>query len=106
LAKSCLSPYFFFFCFVRCTPTPMRFLRESVKVSVLHGPEKFVMAMLQELNSDRRDQRGIREKERLGLEWPKIIGAIATVWKWREPWDVISVQLGKGALGLAYYPLD
>ena len=42
--------------------------KESVKASVLHGPEKFVMAMLQELNGDRREQRGIREKERLGLE--------------------------------------
>ena len=75
--------------------------KESVKASVLHGPEKFVMAMLQELNGDRREQRGIREKERLGLEWPKIIGAIATVWK--EPWEVICVQRGNGALGLAYY---
>jgi hypothetical protein len=48
------------------------------------------MAMLQELKGDRREQRRIREKERLGLEWPKIIGAIAPVWK--EPWEVISVQ--------------
>jgi hypothetical protein len=73
--------------------------KESVKASVLHGPEKFVMAMLQELHGDRREQRGIREKERLGLEWPIIIGAIATVWK--EPWEVISVQ--RRALGQAYY---
>jgi hypothetical protein len=36
-----------------------------------------------------------------GLEWPKIIWAIATVWK--EPWEVISAQRGNGALGLAYY---
>jgi hypothetical protein len=50
--------------------------------------------MLQELNGDRREQRGIREKERLGLEWPKIVGAIATVWK--EPWEVISAQRGNG----------
>jgi hypothetical protein len=75
--------------------------KESVKASVLHGPEKFVMAMFRELNGDRREQRGIREKERLGLEWSKIIWAIATVWK--EPWEVISVQRGNGALGLAYY---
>ena len=53
--------------------------KESVKASVLHGPEKFVMAMLQELKGDRREQRGIREKERLGLEWPKIIEAIAAL---------------------------
>ena len=31
----------------------------------------------------------------------EIIGAIATVWK--EPWEVICVQRGNGALGLAYY---
>ena len=37
----------------------------------------------------------------MGLEWPKIIGTIATVWK--EPWEAISVQRGNGALGLAYY---
>jgi hypothetical protein len=48
--------------------------KQSVKAAVLHGPEKFVMAMLQELLGDRREQRGIWEKERLGLEWPKIIG--------------------------------
>jgi hypothetical protein len=57
--------------------------------------------MLQELNGDRREQRGIREKERLGLEWPKLIGAVATVWK--EPWKVISAKRGNGALGMAYY---
>lgn len=75
--------------------------KESVKASVLHGPEKFVMAMLAELKGDRREQRAIREKERLGLEWPKILEAIATVWK--EPWEVISVRRGNGAVGLAYY---
>jgi hypothetical protein len=70
-------------------------------VTNFQSPEKFVTAMLQELNGDRREQRGIREKERLGLEWPKIIGAIAMLWK--EPWEVISAQRGNGALGLAYY---
>ena len=75
--------------------------KESVKASVLHGPEKFVMAMLAELKGDRREQRAIREKERLRLEWPKILEAIATVWK--GPWEVISAQRGNGAVGLAYY---
>ena len=57
--------------------------------------------MLKELKGDRREQTGMREKERLGLEWSKIVAAIAKVWK--APWEKVSRQRGNGAVGLAYY---
>ena len=61
--------------------------KESVKASVLHGTEEFVAGMLKELKGDRREQTGMREKERLSLEWSRIVAAIAKVWKapWRCP---------------------
>ena len=43
----------------------------------------------------------MREKERLGLEWSKIVAAIAKVWN--APWEEVSRQRGNGAVGLAYY---
>lgn len=48
--------------------------KESVKASVLHGPEKFVTAMLAELKGDRR------------------------------AWELLSAQRANGVAGLAYYP--
>ena len=56
---------------------------------------------LKELKGDRREQTGMREKERLSLEWSRIVAAIAKVWK--APWEVVSHQRGNGAVGLAYY---
>jgi len=73
----------------------------SIKASVLHGTEKFVAGMLKELKGDRREQTGMRDKERLGLEWSRIVAAIEQVWK--APWDEVSRQRGNGAVGLAYY---
>ena len=75
--------------------------KESIKASVLHGTEKFVAGMLKELKGDRREQTGMREKERLSLEWSRIVAAIAKVWK--APWEVVSRQRGNGVVGLAYY---
>ena len=49
--------------------------KKSIKASVLHGTEEFVARMLKELKGDRREQTGMREKERLGLEWSKIVAA-------------------------------
>src|SRR5215475_12943558 len=43
----------------------------------------------------------MREKERLSLEWSRVVAAIAKVWK--APWEVVSRQRGNGAVGLAYY---
>jgi hypothetical protein len=75
--------------------------KESVKASVLHGSEKFVTGMLKEPKGDRREQKGMREKESLSLEWSRIVAAIAKDWK--APWEVVSRQRGHGVVGLAYY---
>jgi putative transposase len=75
--------------------------KESVKASVLHGAEEFVADMLEELKGDRREQRAMREKERLRLEWPRIIAAISEVWK--APWEEVSRKRGNGAVGLAFF---
>jgi hypothetical protein len=75
--------------------------QDSIKASVLYGSEEFVVKMLAELQGDRREQRGMREKERLGLGWPRIVEAIAKVWQ--APWEVVCRQRGNGAIGLAYY---
>jgi hypothetical protein len=53
------------------------------------------------LSGAKREQRGMREKERLGLGWPRIVEAIAKAWK--APWEVVCRQRGNGAIGLAYY---
>ena len=42
--------------------------KDSIKASVLLGTEKFVVEMLEELKGDRREQRGMREKECLSLD--------------------------------------
>jgi hypothetical protein len=75
--------------------------KESIKASVLHRTEEFVAGMLKELKGDRREQTGMRDKERLSLEWSRIVAAIEKVWE--APWEVISRQRGNGAVGLAYY---
>jgi len=55
---------------------------------------------LKELKGDRREQTGMREKERLSLEWSRIVAAIAN---WKAPWEEVSRRRGNGAVGLAYY---
>ncbi|HTD16180.1 MAG TPA: hypothetical protein VK673_13445 [Chthoniobacterales bacterium] len=57
--------------------------------------------MPKDLKDDRREQTGMREKERPSLEWSRIIAAIAKVWK--APCEVVSRQRGNGAVGPAYY---
>jgi hypothetical protein len=74
--------------------------QDSIKASVLYGSEEFVVKMLAQLRGDRREQRGMREKERLGLGCPRIVEGIAKVWK--VPWEVVCRQRGNGAIGLAF----
>jgi REP element-mobilizing transposase RayT len=54
--------------------------RASIKATVLLGSDKFTQKMLEILKGDRREQTGLRSKERLSLDWPKITNAIADVW--------------------------
>jgi hypothetical protein len=58
--------------------------------------------MLKELQGYRREQTGTRQKERLSLEWSRIVAAIEKVWK--APGEEVSLQRGNRAVGLAYYP--
>jgi hypothetical protein len=75
--------------------------KETIRASVLHGSKRFVARMLEELKGNRREQSGLREKERMTLDWPKITDAVAKVW--RSKWEVLSSERGSGALGLAFY---
>jgi REP element-mobilizing transposase RayT len=75
--------------------------QESIKASVLHGSDRFVAKMLEELKGNRREQSGLREKERIILDWPRITEAIARIW--RSKWESLSAERGNGALGLAFY---
>jgi hypothetical protein len=74
--------------------------KESVKASALCGPEDFVKEMLAKLKGDRREQRGVRDKERLSLDWPQIGEAISKVWD--GDWQTLKQEKGSGALAVAF----
>jgi putative transposase len=74
--------------------------KESVKTSALCGPEDFVKGMLAKLQGDRREQRGVREKERLALDWLQIAEAISKVWD--RDWETLKQERGNGALAVAF----
>jgi hypothetical protein len=47
--------------------------RGSVKATILLGSERLIERMLGVLSGNRREQTGLREKERLSLNWSKRI---------------------------------
>jgi hypothetical protein len=57
--------------------------------------------MLGVLQGDRREQTGLRSKERLSLDWPKITEAIGEVWG--QDWDALAAARGNGALPAAFF---
>jgi putative transposase len=75
--------------------------RDSIKATILLGPEKFVQKMLGILEGDRREQTGLRLKERLSVNWKSIIEAIAEVWD--QEWDALATSRGNGALPAAFF---
>jgi putative transposase len=75
--------------------------RASIKATVLLGSDKFIQKMLGALKGDRREQTGLRAKERLSLDWPKITNAIREVWG--EEWDTLTAARGNGALAAAFF---
>jgi putative transposase len=75
--------------------------RDSIKATILLGPDKFVQKMLGILEGDRREQTGLRLKERLSVNWKNIIEAIAEVWGQR--WDALATSRGNGALPAAFF---
>jgi len=54
--------------------------RDSIKATILLGQDKFIKKMLGILEGDRREQTGLRLKERLSVERGNIVQAITEVW--------------------------
>jgi hypothetical protein len=75
--------------------------QESINATVLLGSEKFVQKMLRVLKGDRREQTGLRLKERLSIDWRDIMEAITEVWGQR--WDALATARGNGALPTAFF---
>jgi len=75
--------------------------RGSVKATVLLGSERFIERMLGVLSGNRREQTGLREKERLRLNWSTITEAIENVWA--QGWDALATARGNGALPAAFF---
>jgi putative transposase len=75
--------------------------RTSIKATVLLGSDKFIQKMLGVLKGDRREQTGLRSKELLSLDWPKITKAIGEVWG--QDWDALAAARGNGALPAAFF---
>jgi putative transposase len=75
--------------------------RDAIKATILLGHDKFVKKMLRILDGDRREQTGLRLKERLSVEWGNIMQAITEVWG--QPWDALARSRGNGALPAAFF---
>jgi hypothetical protein len=73
----------------------------SIRATALLGSDKFIQKMLGVLKGDRREQTGLRSKERLFLDWPKITNAIGEVWG--QNWDGLAAARGNGALTAAFF---
>ena len=75
--------------------------KDKVSASVLLGSEPFVRKMIKLLKGNRHEQSGLRQSERLRLDWPSICGAVGKVW--RGNWVELSAKRGNGALPAAWY---
>jgi putative transposase len=75
--------------------------RASIQATVLLGSDKFVQKMLGISKGDRREQTGLRSKERLSLNWTRITDAIGDIWG--QNWDALAVARGNGALPAALF---
>jgi putative transposase len=75
--------------------------RPAIKATVLLGSDTFIEKMLGVLKGDRREQTGLRAKERLSLDWPKITNAIREIWG--QDWDTLAAARGSGAVSAAFF---
>jgi hypothetical protein len=75
--------------------------QDSIKATILLGPDRFIQKMLGILEGDRREQTGLRLKERLSVDWANIIEAIAKVWG--QQWHALANSRGNGALPAAFF---
>jgi REP-associated tyrosine transposase len=73
----------------------------SIKATILLGPDKFVQKMVGILKGDRREQTGLRVKERMSVDWGNIIEAVTEVWD--QQWDAPANSRGNGALPTAFF---
>jgi putative transposase len=73
----------------------------SIKATILFGSDKFIQKMLRVLKGDRREQTGLRLKERLSVDWGDITEAITEVWG--QEWDALANSRGNGALPTAFF---
>jgi len=75
--------------------------KDKISASLLLGPDAFVRQMLKRLSGNRHEQLGLRQSERLGLDWKTICRAVSEVW--REDWETLTSKRGNGALPAAWY---
>ena len=75
--------------------------KDTVCATVLFGSEGFVRRMVKLLKGNRAEQVGLRQSERLSLDWQTICSAVSTVWKGN--WDELAMRRGNGALPAAWY---
>jgi hypothetical protein len=75
--------------------------QDSIKATILLGSDKFIEKMLGVLKGDRREQTGLRLKERLSVDLGDIIEAITEIWG--QPWDALANSRGNGALPAAFF---
>jgi hypothetical protein len=75
--------------------------QDSIKAMILLGSDKFIQKMLGVLKGDRREQTGLRLKERLSVEWGDVIKAITDVWG--QQWDALATSRGDGPLPPAFF---
>jgi REP element-mobilizing transposase RayT len=75
--------------------------QDSTKATILVGPDKFIQKMLGILKGDRREQTGVRVKERMSVDWENIIEAVTEVWG--QQWDALANSRGNGALPTAFF---
>ena len=75
--------------------------KHQVSAGMLLGSELFVRQMRKLLKGNRHEQKGLRQSERLGLDWQSICAAVSKVWK--GEWAELSARRGNGALPAAWY---
>jgi putative transposase len=75
--------------------------KDKISASLFLGSDSFVRQMVRRLKGNRREQRGLRESERIGPDWKSICTAVSQVWK--EDWETLVAKRGHGALHAAWY---
>ena len=75
--------------------------KEKISATVLFGSDVFVRQMIKLFKGNRHEQIGLRQSERLSVDWQTICTAVSTVWK--GDWNELARSRGNGALPIAWY---